>query len=121
MAQGVSSEPASSVEAQPRRSACLRPLGLPRQPSRTWSVAPGIRAQIWQWTDRRAQAGQLRVASVVMRAGRGTVRPVARIPTMTDPATAARSRLPIYRMLAFTAALKAGHVAGALVPNIGAP
>ncbi len=37
-----------------------------------------------------------------------------------DPATAARARLPIDRMLAFTAALKGGNDAGALVPNIGA-
>ncbi|WP_342132166.1 quinolinate synthase NadA [Hydrogenophaga sp. OTU3427] len=37
-----------------------------------------------------------------------------------DPAIAARARLPIDRMLAFTAALKGGHDAGALVPNIGA-
>jgi quinolinate synthase len=31
-----------------------------------------------------------------------------------------RSRVPIERMLAFTAALKSGQPAGALVPNIGA-
>ncbi|MFC7409416.1 quinolinate synthase NadA [Hydrogenophaga atypica] len=37
-----------------------------------------------------------------------------------EPATAARARLPIDRMLAFTAALKGGNDAGALVPNIGA-
>ncbi len=37
-----------------------------------------------------------------------------------DPALGARARLPIDRMLAFTAALKAGQPAGALVPNIGA-
>lgn len=39
---------------------------------------------------------------------------------MVDPALAARARLPIDRMLAFTAALKAGQPAGALVPDIGA-
>ena len=37
-----------------------------------------------------------------------------------DPALGQRARLPIDRMLAFTAALKAGQPAGALVPNIGA-
>ena len=37
-----------------------------------------------------------------------------------EPATAARARLPIDRMLAFTAAHKAGHDAGALVPHLGA-
>ena len=37
-----------------------------------------------------------------------------------DPALGVRARLPIDRMLAFTAALKAGHGAGALVPHIGA-
>jgi quinolinate synthase len=37
-----------------------------------------------------------------------------------DPAIAARARLPIDRMLAFTAALKGGHDAGALVPHLGA-
>ena len=37
-----------------------------------------------------------------------------------DPALGLRARLPIDRMLAFTAALKAGQPAGALVPNIGA-
>jgi quinolinate synthase len=37
-----------------------------------------------------------------------------------DPALGQRARLPIDRMLAFTAALKAGRPAGALVPEIGA-
>jgi quinolinate synthase len=37
-----------------------------------------------------------------------------------DPALGERARVPIDRMLAFTAALKAGQPAGALVPNIGA-
>jgi quinolinate synthase len=37
-----------------------------------------------------------------------------------DPALGQRARLPIDRMLAFTAALKAGQPAGALVPEIGA-
>ncbi len=37
-----------------------------------------------------------------------------------EPALAQRARLPIDRMLAFTAALKSGHDAGALVPGIGA-
>ena len=37
-----------------------------------------------------------------------------------DPGLIPRARLPIDRMLAFTAALKSGQAAGALVPNIGA-
>jgi quinolinate synthase len=37
-----------------------------------------------------------------------------------DPALGQRARVPIDRMLAFTAALKAGQPAGSLVPNIGA-
>jgi quinolinate synthase len=37
-----------------------------------------------------------------------------------DPALIPRARMPIDRMLAFTAAHKAGQDAGALVPNIGA-
>ena len=37
-----------------------------------------------------------------------------------DPALGERARLPIDRMLAFTAALRAGHPAGALVPDLGA-
>ena len=37
-----------------------------------------------------------------------------------DPALGLRARLPIDRMLAFTAAQKSGQSAGALVPNIGA-
>ncbi|MBC7437489.1 MAG: quinolinate synthase NadA, partial [Bdellovibrionales bacterium] len=37
-----------------------------------------------------------------------------------DPALGVRARLPIDRMLAFTAAQKAGQAAGTLVPNIGA-
>ncbi|MBI2772031.1 MAG: quinolinate synthase NadA [Burkholderiales bacterium] len=37
-----------------------------------------------------------------------------------DPSLGLRARLPIDRMLAFTAALKAGQAAGSLVPNIGA-
>ena len=37
-----------------------------------------------------------------------------------DPALGLRARLPIDRMLAFTAALKAGQPVGALVPHIGA-
>ena len=37
-----------------------------------------------------------------------------------DAAVIDRARLPIERMLAFTAALRAGQPAGALVPNIGA-
>jgi quinolinate synthase len=37
-----------------------------------------------------------------------------------DPALGARARLPIDRMLAFTAALKAGQPIGALVPQLGA-
>jgi quinolinate synthase len=37
-----------------------------------------------------------------------------------DPALGLRARVPIDRMLAFTAALKAGQSAGSLVPNIGA-
>jgi quinolinate synthase len=37
-----------------------------------------------------------------------------------DAALGLRARLPIDRMLAFTAALKTGQPAGALVPNIGA-
>ena len=37
-----------------------------------------------------------------------------------DPALGQRARVPIDRMLAFTAALKSGQPAGALVPNIGA-
>jgi quinolinate synthase len=37
-----------------------------------------------------------------------------------DEAIIDRARLPIDRMLAFTAALKSGQPAGALVPNIGA-
>ncbi|HZN47402.1 MAG TPA: quinolinate synthase NadA, partial [Ramlibacter sp.] len=39
---------------------------------------------------------------------------------LVDPALGERARVPIDRMLAFTAALKAGQPAGALVPNIGA-
>jgi len=39
---------------------------------------------------------------------------------LVDPAIIDRARLPIERMLAFTAALKNGQPAGALVPNIGA-
>ena len=37
-----------------------------------------------------------------------------------DPALGVRARVPIDRMLAFTAALKAGQVTGSLVPHIGA-
>ena len=37
-----------------------------------------------------------------------------------DPALGERARLPIDRMLAFTAALRAGQPAGALVPDLGA-
>jgi quinolinate synthase len=37
-----------------------------------------------------------------------------------DPALGLRARLPIDRMLAFTAALKSGQAAGSLVPHIGA-
>ena len=37
-----------------------------------------------------------------------------------DPTLGLRARVPIDRMLAFTAALKAGQLAGALVLNIGA-
>lgn len=37
-----------------------------------------------------------------------------------DPALGARARVPIDRMLAFTAALRTGQPAGALVPDIGA-
>jgi quinolinate synthase len=37
-----------------------------------------------------------------------------------DPALGQRARVPIDRMLAFTAAIKSGQPAGALVPNIGA-
>ena len=37
-----------------------------------------------------------------------------------DPALGLRARLPIDRMLAFTAALRAGQPAGGLVPHIGA-
>ena len=37
-----------------------------------------------------------------------------------DPALGVRARLPIDRMLAFTAALKGGHNPGSLVPQIGA-
>jgi quinolinate synthase len=37
-----------------------------------------------------------------------------------DPALIPRARQPIDRMLAFTAALKGGQNAGALVPHIGA-
>ena len=37
-----------------------------------------------------------------------------------DPALGVRARLPIDRMLAFTAAQKSGQPAGALVPQIGA-
>lgn len=37
-----------------------------------------------------------------------------------DPALIERARLPIDRMLAFTAALKSGQAPGSLVPNIGA-
>jgi quinolinate synthase len=37
-----------------------------------------------------------------------------------DPALIPRARMPIDRMLAFTAAHKAGRDAGALVPDIGA-
>ena len=37
-----------------------------------------------------------------------------------DASLGARARLPIERMLAFTAQLRAGYDAGALVPNIGA-
>ena len=39
---------------------------------------------------------------------------------MVDPALIPRARVPIDRMLAFTAALKSGQPAGALVPQIGA-
>ena len=41
-------------------------------------------------------------------------------PIEVDPALIPRARLPIDRMLAFTAAQRAGHGAGALVPGIGA-
>ena len=37
-----------------------------------------------------------------------------------DPALGLRARVPIDRMLAFTAALKAGQAAGSLVPSLGA-
>jgi quinolinate synthase len=37
-----------------------------------------------------------------------------------DPAIGERARVPIDRMLAFTAALRQGQPAGSLVPNIGA-
>jgi len=37
-----------------------------------------------------------------------------------EPALGRRARVPIDRMLAFTAALKNGHDAGSLVPHIGA-
>jgi quinolinate synthase len=39
---------------------------------------------------------------------------------LVDPALIPRARLPIDRMLAFTAALKAGQAPGSLVPKIGA-
>jgi quinolinate synthase len=39
---------------------------------------------------------------------------------LVDPALGLRARVPIDRMLAFTAALKAGQPPGALVPRIGA-
>ncbi len=37
-----------------------------------------------------------------------------------DPTLGLRARLPIDRMLAFTAALKSGQPSAGLVPNIGA-
>jgi quinolinate synthase len=37
-----------------------------------------------------------------------------------DPALGLRARLPIDRMLAFTAALRSGQPVAGLVPNIGA-
>jgi quinolinate synthase len=37
-----------------------------------------------------------------------------------NPALGLRARLPIDRMLAFTAGLKTGQAAGSLVPSIGA-
>ena len=42
------------------------------------------------------------------------------IPRGNSGAVGSRARVPIDRMLAFTAALKDGKPAGALVPNIGA-
>jgi quinolinate synthase len=39
---------------------------------------------------------------------------------LVDPVLGERARVPIDRMLAFTAALRSGQPAGALVPQIGA-
>jgi quinolinate synthase len=53
-------------------------------------------------------------------AGLGHVLETSANEVRVDPALGLRARLPIDRMLAFTAALRAGQPAGALVPNLGA-
>ncbi|MFZ9334860.1 MAG: quinolinate synthase NadA [Burkholderiaceae bacterium] len=53
-------------------------------------------------------------------AGVAQVLETGRNAVQVDTSVSDRARVPIDRMLAFTAALKAGHDAGALVPDIGA-
>ncbi len=53
-------------------------------------------------------------------AGLATVLETGSNQVHVDPTLGLRAKQPIDRMLAFTAALKAGQPAGALVPNIGA-
>ena len=54
------------------------------------------------------------------KAAHWAARVVAQTPNASVPVRGLRARVPIDRMLAFTAALKAGQPAGTLVPNIGA-
>ena len=64
---------------------CQRSLDMPRRPSREWRVATGIRASSWQWVEPAKRVGQVRVSVVNAEPGRAQVRPIGRIPTMTDP------------------------------------
>ena len=62
-----------------------------------------------------AMNGLAGVAQVLESLGHGDSNAIS-----VDPAIIDRARLPIDRMLAFTAAIKAGHQPGSLVPHFGA-
>ena len=70
--------------AEPRAS-CLRTLAMPRKPRTSWQIGPGVRASTWQWNAPSGRAPQVRVSVVAAQPGSAIMRPVGRIPTMTDP------------------------------------
>jgi hypothetical protein len=79
-------------ETSARKTSCDRGITLPKKPTGTWSVGPGLRGAVWEWRHRTQDGPRIRISAVQAQPGVARLTPMARLPLMIDPGTVVRDK-----------------------------